>query len=86
MFQYFNVVYVNVERISDARRTFVGCGPNNCVKVVIYIRINMYFWEISTNNKVTNRDVFKFQSWKDFEVYIDDIKIVFCYVFSLSVF
>ena len=55
LFQYFNVVYVKVERNSDARRTFVGCRPNNCVRVVIYIRMNMYFREISTNNRVTNR-------------------------------
>ena len=43
LFQYFNVVYVKVERISDARRTFVGCRPINCVWVVSYIRISMCF-------------------------------------------
>ena len=52
---YFCQKIKELSQSSDARRTFVGCRPNNCVRVVIYIRMNMYFREISTNNRVTNR-------------------------------
>ena len=85
---YFCQKIKELSQSSDARRTFVGCRPNNCVRVVIYIRMNMYFWEISTNNRVTNRIeiVLVFQSWKDSEIYITGNRNVFCHIFSLSFF